>query len=95
MHKLFIGALCLLSACITVNKPQTPPESQPPSPSEAIDEEEEREWTGPGWYWGIYIGDEDDYWNHYNHRHGDEYDHHGGDGGGHHGGEGHGGGGHR
>lgn len=59
---------------------------------------EDTPWIGPGWYWGIYIGNENDYWYYHDHYHGhhDHGDHHGeghhGGGGGH---GGHGGGGHR
>lgn len=66
-------------------------------------DEQEVIWTGPGWYWGVWMANELEfnYWrrnNYYNH-HGDHHNgghhngHHGdgGHGGGHHGG-GHGGG---
>lgn len=59
---------------------------------------EDTPWIGPGMYWGIYIGSENDYWYYHNHYHGhhDHDGHHHGDGhhgggGGHHGGGGHGG----
>lgn len=76
--------------------PQTPVQ-----PAEEIDEDENNEmyWSGPGWYWGIYINNEDEYWNHYDQRYPNRggMDHDRGEGrarGEGHGG-GHGGGGHR
>ncbi|MES2272728.1 MAG: hypothetical protein V4487_00850 [Chlamydiota bacterium] len=58
-------------------------------------------WYGPGWYWGVYFNNQNDYhnwgrnhghWHH--HGGGGGGGHHGGGGGGHHGGGGGGGGGH-
>ena len=48
-------------------------------------------WIGPGWYYGMWFGNEGDFnnYNHYHHHNHEPYDHHDG----HHGGDHHGGGG--
>jgi hypothetical protein len=76
--------LCLVSSCKTSA-------AQPNQNSEV-------EWSGPGWYWGVYIDNEDDYRNHYNnqgHQDNSQHPNEGDRGGSGHGGGGHGGGGHR
>lgn len=63
VNPLIISALIFLTAsCVTDNKPNPPPQQA------EFDENEPPQWAGPGWYWGIYIDNEDDYWNDYNDR---------------------------
>ncbi len=46
--------------------------SKPADQVEVVEDANEDEadeypvWAGPGWYWGVYISNENDYWNHYN-----------------------------
>ncbi|MGB7978943.1 MAG: hypothetical protein WCF19_07285 [Chlamydiales bacterium] len=91
---LFSTLLVLTAACFPMHKAKTPIQDaeydQPDT--EEYEDNEPVEWAGPGWYWGIYIDNEDDYWNHYhNHSHQGRGGYHQGGG---HGGGGHGGGGH-
>ncbi|MBX7065819.1 MAG: hypothetical protein K1X28_01180 [Parachlamydiales bacterium] len=58
MKRLLLLTSLVLSSCVTVNKTQAPQSN-----------EVERAWSGPGWYWGVYIDNEDDYWDNYNHYH--------------------------
>ncbi len=74
---LFSALILLTVSCNNISKQKTPIQQTQSQDSEY------REWSGPGLYWGIYINNEDDYWNHYNHhynqerndQHGDHYDH--------------------
>lgn len=92
IRRLFLPLFILLvTSCDLATAPQTPVQA-----AEEIDEDENNEmyWNGPGWYWGIYINNEDEYWNHYDQRYpnrqGMDHDRRGGEGRAR--GEGHGGG---
>ncbi len=100
--RLFLSLLLVFTtACNLADVPQARIEAAEEYDDDD-DDGDEVYWIGPGWYWGIYINNEDDYWNHYHNRYpnrdgrrdrrdgGRRGDGHGGGGGHGHGGGGHG-----
>lgn len=89
---LYISTLVFLTvSCTPGNQPNSRPQQN------QTYQDDNPNWSGPGYYWGDYIDNEDDYRNHPNNQnfYGDQNRYDGGDRGGGHGGEGgHGGGGH-
>lgn len=64
MKRVLLGISLILSSCGPANKTQA-----------AQITDGERPWSGPGWYWGVYIDNEDEYRNNYQYYHNnDEHD---------------------
>jgi hypothetical protein len=71
---LFILSM-IVASC--VNMKPAPQQTPPPETNNYYEDTGYREWGGPGWYWGIYINNQNDYWHHYDrHHHGHDRHHH-------------------
>lgn len=96
MNKWILGALCF-SSTLFAGASRTEVQFSVGEDDGYYYDDEPPIWIGPGWYYGIWFGNEADYdnWNHYHHHRYEPYDHHDGHRGGYHDGGHHGGGGHR
>lgn len=81
MTKKALLATGLLGLCFTgcvIQQPKEQPQQAPqpqyyPQPQGGVYYYEYRNWSGPGWYYGIYFRDERRYRNWYNQRRGRRY----------------------
>lgn len=61
---MWVTALILVRAtCLAMASPSSQVEVT--EDSSYYETDEYPYWNGPGWYWGVYINNENEYWNHY------------------------------